>query len=69
MCKNYEDNAGRRGIYGGLKQYKALSRGRGLGEGKSKKEESLLNPPHPNLLPQGEGVHTLKSTALGSKSS
>ncbi|TAK62713.1 MAG: tetratricopeptide repeat protein [Methylobacter sp.] len=35
-----------------------------LPRGNQNKEESLFNPPHPNLLPQGEGVHTLKSTAL-----
>jgi amino acid adenylation domain-containing protein/non-ribosomal peptide synthase protein (TIGR01720 family) len=35
-----------------------------LPRGNQNKEESLFNPPHPNLLPQGEGVRTLKSTAL-----
>ena len=29
---------------------KALSSGRGLGEGKLKWRKSLFNPPHPNLL-------------------
>ena len=38
-----------------------------LPRGNQNKEESLFNPPHPNLLPQGEGVRTLKSTALGSE--
>ncbi len=36
-----------------------------LPRGNKNKEKSLFNPPHPNLLPQGEGVRTLKSTALG----
>jgi hypothetical protein len=36
-----------------------------LGEGKSTQEEGLFIPPHPNLLPEGEGANTLKSTVLG----
>ncbi len=35
-----------------------------LPRGNQNKEESLFNPPHPNLLPQGEGVRALKSTVL-----
>jgi amino acid adenylation domain-containing protein len=35
-----------------------------LPRGKQNKEKSLFYPPHPNLLPQGEGARTLKSTAL-----
>ena len=34
---------------------KALSRWRGLGEGKLKWRKSLFNPPHPNLLPLEKG--------------
>jgi hypothetical protein len=30
------------------------------------KEKSLFKSPHPNLLPEGEGVCTFRSTALGS---
>jgi hypothetical protein len=35
-----------------------------LPRGKQNKEENLFNPPHPNLLPEGEGARTFKSTAL-----
>ncbi|WP_150107866.1 AIR synthase-related protein [Methylobacter tundripaludum] len=38
--------------------------GEGWVRGNQNKEESLFAPPHPNLLPEGEGVRTLKSTAL-----
>ncbi|MGZ8160519.1 MAG: cobaltochelatase subunit CobN, partial [Methylobacter sp.] len=32
--------------------------------GNQNKEKSLFESPHPNLLPKGEGAHTLKPTAL-----
>jgi hypothetical protein len=32
--------------------------------GNLNKEESLFVSPHPSLLPEGEGVRILKSTAL-----
>jgi len=47
-----------------LSSAKPSPEGEGWVRGNQNKEESLFNPPHPNLLPQGEGVGTLKSTAL-----
>jgi len=38
--------------------------GEGWVRGNKNKEENLFNPPHPNLLPEGEGAHTLSSTVL-----
>jgi WD40 repeat protein/nucleoside phosphorylase/uncharacterized protein YjbI with pentapeptide repeats len=38
--------------------------GRGQGEGSQNKKKSSFNSPHPNLLPEGEGAHTLKSTPV-----
>jgi len=35
-----------------------------LPRGNQNKEESLFDPPHPNLLPEGEGANTFKSTVL-----
>ena len=32
--------------------------------GNQNKENAYLYPPHPNLLPEGEGAHILKSTVL-----
>jgi hypothetical protein len=37
---------------------------RGLGEGNQHREKAHVIPPHPGLLPQGEGAHLLKSTGL-----
>ncbi|TAN68135.1 MAG: hypothetical protein EPN17_09850 [Methylobacter sp.] len=38
--------------------------GEGWVRGNQNKEKSLFVSPHPSLLPEGEGVHTLKSTVL-----
>jgi CRISPR-associated protein Csy2 len=39
-------------------------KGEGWVRGNQNKEKSLFISPHPNLLPEGEGVHTLHSTVL-----
>jgi len=41
--------------------------GEGWVRGNQNKEKSLFESPHPSLLPEGEGAHALKSTALGSE--
>ena len=35
--------------------------------GNNNNEKAYLNPPHPNLLPEGEGAYVLKSIGLGSE--
>jgi hypothetical protein len=47
-----------------LSSTKPSPEGEGWVRGNQNKEESLFNPPHPNLLPQGEGAPALKSTVL-----
>jgi hypothetical protein len=47
-----------------LSSTKPSPEGEGWVRGKQNKEENLFNPPHPNLLPEGEGARTFKSTAL-----
>ncbi|NOU21044.1 MAG: hypothetical protein HOO93_04510 [Methyloglobulus sp.] len=41
--------------------------GEGWVRGNQNKENAYLSPPHPSLLPQGEGANIPKSTALGEK--
>jgi len=48
----------------GVSSAKPSPEGEGWVRGNENKEKSLFNPPHPNLLPEGEGAHTLKSTSL-----
>jgi putative ABC transport system permease protein len=47
-----------------LNSTKPSPEGEGWVRGNSNKEESLFNSPHLSLLPEGEGVYALKSTAL-----
>ncbi|MFA6173946.1 MAG: amino acid adenylation domain-containing protein, partial [Kiritimatiellales bacterium] len=47
-----------------LSRIKPSPEGEGWVRGNSNKEEGLFNPPHPSLLPKGEGAHTLESTVL-----
>jgi len=48
-----------------LSSTKPSPEGEGWVRGNSNKEESLFNPPHPSLLPEGEGaVRTIESTVL-----
>jgi len=46
------------------KSLKPSPAGEGWVRENQNKEKNLLEPPHPSLLPQGEGAHTVKSTAL-----
>ena len=47
-----------------LSQTKPSPAGEGWVRGNQNKEKSLFESPHPSLLPEGEGAHTLKSTVL-----
>jgi hypothetical protein len=47
-----------------LSSTKPSPEGEGWVRGNQNKEERLFNPPHPSLLPQGEGAPALKSTVL-----
>jgi hypothetical protein len=38
--------------------------GEGWVRGNQNKEKAYLYPPHPNLLPEGEGADAIKSTAF-----
>ena len=51
----------------GLSNEKPSPKGEGWVRGNKNEEKSPILSPHPNLLPDGEGVYSLKATVLGSE--
>jgi len=61
-----EEGKEAQGVEGGKKP---SPEGEGWVRGNSNKEKTDFNPPHPDLLPQGEGAHSPKQAAFGEEGS